>query len=87
MKSRITMLGISRWNEEYSYKTIERFFDKKLDWLGIKWGVIKKVIGTEVILVADETTVSKSGKKTYGLGYFSQGINPTGDIQDYIVDQ
>ena len=74
MKSRITMLGISRWNEEYSYKTIERFFDKRLDWLGIKWGLIKKVIGKEVILVADESTVSKSGKKSYGLGYFYSGL-------------
>jgi hypothetical protein len=26
MRGRITMLGISRWNERYSYKTIERFF-------------------------------------------------------------
>ena len=24
------MRGISRWSEEYSYKTIERFFDKKI---------------------------------------------------------
>ena len=68
------MLGISRWNEKHSYKTIERFFDKKLDWLGIKWELIKKVIGKEVILVADESTVSKSGKKSYGLGYFYSGL-------------
>jgi len=68
------MLGISRWNEEYSYKTIERFFDKRLDWLGIKWELIKRVIGKEVILVADESTVSKSGKKSYGLGYFYSGL-------------
>jgi len=74
MKGRITMLGISRWNEEHSYKTIERFFDKKIDWLGIKWQIIKKVIGREVILVADESTVSKSGKSTYGLGYFYSGL-------------
>jgi hypothetical protein len=33
MRGRITMLGISRWNERYSYKTIERFFSKKIDWL------------------------------------------------------
>jgi len=29
MRGRITMLGISRWSEEYNYKIIERFFDKK----------------------------------------------------------
>jgi len=68
------MLGISRWSEEYSYKTIERFFDKKIDWLSLKWQLIKQVIGEEVILVADETTVSKAGKCTYGVGYFYSGL-------------
>lgn len=57
MQGRITMLGISRLSEGYSYKTIERFFDKKIDWLSLKWQMIKRVIGEEVILVADETTV------------------------------
>ena len=32
------------------------------------------MIGEEVILVADETTVSKSGKSTYGVGYFYSGL-------------
>jgi len=57
MRGRVTMLGISRWSEGISYKTIERFFDKKIDWLNLKWTIIKRVIGKEVILVADETTV------------------------------
>ncbi len=35
------MLGISRWSKEYSYKTIERFFDKKIDWLSIITKTIK----------------------------------------------
>jgi len=74
MKGRVTMLGISRWSERYSYKTIERFFDKKIDWLSLKWKMIEGVIGKEVILVADESTVSKSGKVTYGLGYFYSGL-------------
>ena len=69
------MLGISRWSEGSSYKTIERFFDKKIDWLSLKWKMIERVIGKEVILVADETTVSKSGKETHGLGYFYSGIH------------
>jgi hypothetical protein len=60
MKGRITMLGISRWSEGTSYKTIERFFDKKIDWLSLKWKMIESVMGKEVILVADESTVSKS---------------------------
>ena len=68
------MLGISRWSEGISYKTIERFFDKKIDWLGLKWKMVESVIGKEVILVADESTVSKSGKVTHGLGYFYSGL-------------
>jgi len=68
------MLGISRWSEGISYKTIERFFDKKIDWLSLKWKIVESVIGKEVILVADESTVSKSGKVTHGLGYFYSGL-------------
>lgn len=68
------MLGISRWGREYSYKTIERFFDKKLDWLKMNWQLIKDDLGEEVILVADESTISKSGKSTHGLGYFYSGL-------------
>ena len=32
------------------------------------------MIGKEVILIADETTVSKAGKSTYGVGYFYSGL-------------
>jgi len=75
MRGRVTMLGISRWSEKYSYKTIERFFDKKINWLSIKWKLVKGSISKEVILVADETTVSKSGKSTYGVNYFYSGLH------------
>ena len=40
MSGRVTMLTIARWNGEYSYKTIERFFDIKIDWVTIKWDMI-----------------------------------------------
>jgi putative transposase len=75
MRGRITMLGISRWSEQYSYKTIERFFDQRVDWLNIKWHMIRSVIGKEIILVADESTISKSGRSTYGVGYFYSGLH------------
>ncbi|MBD3839600.1 MAG: transposase [Epsilonproteobacteria bacterium] len=68
------MLGISRWEEKFSYKTVERFFDEKIDWLKLSWAFIKSEIGEEVILVADETTVSKSGKSTFGIDYFYSGV-------------
>jgi len=75
MSGRVTMLGISRWNDVISYKTIERFFDKKLNWLSINYQLIKSKLGKNVILVADESTISKSGKATYNLGYFYSGLH------------
>ena len=74
MSGRITMLGISRWNDVISYKTIERFFDKRLDWLSINYKIIKSKLSKNVILVADESTISKSGKVTHNLGYFYSGL-------------
>jgi len=44
---------------------VERFFDEKIDWLKLSLAFIKSEMGEEVILVADETTVSKSGKSTF----------------------
>lgn len=38
MTGRITMLGISRWTEKYgSYKTIQRFFYKRINWGKLRW--------------------------------------------------
>jgi len=68
------MLGISRWNDKISYKTIERFFDKRLDWLSINYKIIRSKLGKNVILIADESTISKSGKATHNLGYFYSGL-------------
>jgi len=64
------MIGISRWSQHYSYKTLERFFNKKFNWLSLKWYLVKQTLSHEVILVANETTVSKLGKSTYGVDYF-----------------
>jgi len=69
------MLGISRWNDKISYRTIERFFDKRLDWLSINYKIIRSKLGKDVILIADESTISKSGKATHNLGYFYSGLH------------
>ena len=74
MTGRVTMLGISRWNDAISYKTIERFFDKKLNWLSMNYQIIKPKLGKNVILIADESTISKSGKSTHNIGYFYSGL-------------
>lgn len=55
MIGRITMLGISRWSEKGgSYRTIQRFFAKKIDWSALNWAISKKELSQEqdVILIA-----------------------------------
>ncbi len=70
-----TMLNISRWTE-ISYKTIERLYNTIFPWLEINIILIVcNVRNTpEIILAGDETTVTKSGKKTFGIDYFFNSI-------------
>jgi len=77
IKGRITMLGLSRWSEKGgSYRTINRFFHSKKDWLAINWIVIKSHLlkDSVYLLAGDEVVVSKSGKKTYGVDRFYSSI-------------
>lgn len=71
-----TMLNISRWTK-ISHKTIERFYNSIIPWLDINIIILimlKTLNPKELILAGDETTVTKSGKKTYGLDYFFNSI-------------
>jgi len=74
MTGRITMLGISRWTRKGgSYRTINRFFKTKIDWMKIFWSIIKTHLiekDEPIILAGDTTVVTKAGKKTHGLGWF-----------------
>jgi putative transposase len=78
MTGRVTQLSISRWTEKGgSYRTIHRFFQKNIPWDKLNWQLVKHSLPKElgVILVAgDATTVTKSGKETYGLGKFFSSI-------------
>lgn len=78
MTGRITMLGISRWaGKGGSYRTIQRFFIKDILWGSLNWAVAKAFLkqheGT-ILIAGDATTVTKSGKKTFGLGRFFSSI-------------
>lgn len=78
MTGRITLLGISRWaGKGGSYRTIQRFFVKPLPWGKLNWTLAKASVkaSTGAILIAgDATTVTKSGKETFGLGRFFSSI-------------
>ena len=74
MTGKITMLGISRWTRKGgSYRTIQRFFKKEIDWTKLFWSIIKTFLiekDEPIILAGDTTVVTKAGKKTHGLGRF-----------------
>ena len=79
MTGRVTMLGISRWTEKGgSYRTIQRFFKEKHQWSELRWLLIKSHISEQCVgtwlLLGDEVVVTKSGKKTHGLGRFFSSI-------------
>lgn len=78
MQGRVTMLGISRWSGKGgSYRTIQRFFLSPILWETVNWAVIKPLLRQHagaILIAGDATTVTKAGKKTYGLGRFFSSI-------------
>jgi len=78
MTGRVTMLGVSRWTEPGgSYRTIQRFFNSPIVWAKVNWFFIRHHLldRQEVVLIGgDETVVTKSGKKSYGLDRFFSSL-------------
>ena len=78
MTGRVTMLGLSRWTDKGgSYRTIQRFFTTAIPWALVFWLFFRHQLfkPDEVYLLAgDESIVTKSGKKTYGLDRFFSGL-------------
>jgi putative transposase len=65
------MLNLSRWSSKGgSYRSIQRFYRTKVCWLNINWLFFcTHRLKEEIYLLAgDETTITKSGKCTHGLG-------------------
>src|SRR5271165_5171265 len=71
---RATMLSLSRWSEAGgSYRTIQRWFQTKLDWGTLLWSVVKTHLieaDGQYLIAGDDVVVSKAGKQTYGVGRF-----------------
>ena len=78
MTGRVTMLGISRWTEQGgSYRTIQRFFNSPIMWAKVNWFFIRHHLldrQDTVLIGGDESVVTKSGKKTYGLDRFFSSL-------------
>ena len=76
--SQATMLGLSRWTEKGgSYRTLQRLYRTPIDWLAVHWLILKTHLlqsDRVYLLAGDEVVVSKSGKKTHGVGRFFSSI-------------
>ena len=78
MTGRVTMLGISRWTEKGgSYRTIQRFFNSPIMWAKVNWFFIRHHLldpADTILIGGDESVVTKSGQKTYGLDRFFSSL-------------
>src|SRR2546423_13990508 len=78
MTGRITQLGIARWTDKGgSYRTVQRFFQTEIDWLSVQWRFFLLFVWDRsgvYLLAGDETVVSKSGQKTFGLDRFFSSL-------------
>jgi putative transposase len=78
MTGRITQLGLSRWTDKGgSYRTIQRFFHTKIDWTKLQWLFFQNFLyrpSSVYLLAGDESVLSKSGKKSHGIGWFFSSI-------------
>ena len=78
MTGRVTMLGISRWaGKGGSYRTVQRLFNAIIPWSEVFIKFFEQHLYRpegEYILVGDESTVTKSGKETFGLDHFFSGV-------------
>ena len=78
MTGRVTMLGISRWGGKgCSYRTVQRFFGEQIPWVQLYWQFFVDQLHRserEYLLAGDESVITKSGKKTYGLDHFFSGL-------------
>jgi putative transposase len=75
---RVTMLAISRWTDDGgSYRSVQRFFNTTIDWKKVQWCLIRHFFlnsSDTFVLAGDETVVTKSGKKTFGLDRFFSSL-------------
>lgn len=78
ISGRVTMLGLSRWaGKGGSYRTVQRFFSTAISWPILFWVFFRYHCfdSTDTYLLAgDESVVTKSGKKTFGLDRFFSSL-------------
>lgn len=74
IRGRYNFLNLARYGD-LNEATYRANFRQKLDWLAFNFELIKAQTGVDRIAVFDPSYLSKSGKKTPGLGYFWSGCD------------
>ena len=78
MTGRVTMSGISRWAEKGgSYRTVQRFFATTFLWTALHLKFVESHLfnpSHEYLLAGNATTITKSGKNTFGIDRFFSGV-------------
>ena len=73
----ITMRNIARWST-YGYRTVQRFFATDIHWPSLHATFVTTHLYEKshtCMLAYDETTITKSGKKTYGIDQYYSGTH------------
>jgi hypothetical protein len=74
LRGRVTCRNLSRYGD-YSERTMARQFRASFDWPDFHQRVLRATLDpcTELISAQDASFIPKSGKQTFGLGYFFNG--------------
>jgi putative transposase len=73
----ITMRNIARWST-CGYRTVQRFFATDIHWPSLHTAFVTTHLYEKhhtFMLAYDETTITKSGKKTYGIDQYYSGTH------------
>lgn len=76
----VTMKNMARWTDKGgSYRTIQRFFSRKINWLELNTLLLLNFWLTtsnpgRYVLAVDEVVEDKAGKHTYGVNWFFSSI-------------
>lgn len=73
MNCRYVFSYMERWGNMVE-KTYRNWFSKTFDWFHFNKELFVEHAGKEIIAVFDPTYIKKSGKHTYGTGYFWSGV-------------
>lgn len=73
MNCRYVYTNMERWGS-WVEKTYRNWFSKSFDWFDFNEKLMRQFSGKEIIAVFDPSYIKKSGKSTYGTGYFWSGV-------------